>query len=91
MRLFTVYAVRWVSSCANLTSAQKVLTLGLVKGEEDDRAVVVEVAVSEERVEPVREPVAGKVDRRVVRLNQTSASTLRPRTDRCSRRPQGWA
>ena len=66
MRLFTVYAVDWVSSCANLTGGHKVLTLGLVKGEEDDRAVVVKVGVREHGREPEVKPVAGEVDVSVV-------------------------
>ena len=61
-----MYAVDWVSSCANLTGGHKVLTLGLVKGEEDDRAVVVKFCLVEERNEPEVEPVPDKVDRGVV-------------------------
>ena len=44
------------------------LTFVLVKGQEDDRAVVVELRLVEKRDEPEVEPVADKVDRGVVAL-----------------------
>ena len=38
------------------------LTLVLVEGEKDDRAVVVEVFVRKQREKPIVEPIADKVD-----------------------------
>ena len=46
----------------------RMLTLVLIEGEEDDRAVVVEVGVPEQRVQPELQPLAHEVDVGVVAL-----------------------
>ena len=48
------------------------LTLVLVEGEEDYRAIVVELLVPEQRDQPEVEPVTNKVDGRIVALMAVS-------------------